>query len=97
MLFAKVTAEKELIGTEVAFSNHLPGFESFVLSVCFIQCKATYLEAQAADAFIKYISFFLSFLLLFFCQVGIKEAQMWHVCYKKIEEVFVNCQFVTTE
>lgn len=66
-----------LIDPEGVFSNLLPRFESCIFVVNFVQSKSSYGEAQASNAFIQSTDYFSSFSLLFFCQIPIKEAQMW--------------------
>lgn len=83
--------QKELIWAQVAFSNHLPRLESGILCVCLPQLKASDWEAQTANAFIKFVSFFLCNLLFIICEVPVKEAQMWHVSCKTISLLCKNC------
>lgn len=85
---------KELIGVEIAFHNFLPRLESIICSVCFPQCEASNWEAQAANALIKFISFFLSLFLLIICQVPIKKTQMGHVSCKSKKYIVKNNLFL---
>lgn len=69
---------------EGKLSYLFPRFESFVFVVDFVQCKASYGEAQASNGLIQNTNFISSFLPLLFCQLTVKEAQIRHTSCRNI-------------
>lgn len=69
---------------EAVFSNLLPRSESFIFVISLVQRNVSYWEAQASNALIQNINFFLCFFPLFFCQMPIEETHLWQWSCKTI-------------